>query len=618
MNQFALCVERGLRAIDQQQFPLAQQELEQALSIDPKHPAVLNLLGVVLIEKQNHTQAAVIIERALKLESNDEQAWSNLGLAKKELRDLEGAERAFRKAYSLAPTNPKVINNLASLLSDSDRPGEAITLLDTLLQAHPNFANAWCNLAMALKSSGQFKEAHQAALKALRLDDSLAQSHNVMGEVLKEFTQFTAAKKAFARALELNAGFVEALVNLGNVERELDNADSALGCFNRALEIDPSNASALTALGVLQEQLGDRDSAAHNFERAIEAEPYRAMSHYQLAQIKGRKSSQSELDALLALWKDDRLTQSEKLYLGYALFRVLEQFGRSSEAFVYLEAANAISAQANPYNDREAARYIGELIESYDKFNPDVVETLGQGLIFVVGMPRSGTTLTDQIISSHPEIESIGEVSLAFDTVRLLEQKTKQRFPLGIDNLSAEDIKELQNFYLGQVAKLSKALFVVDKTPLNFQYLGLFAKIFPSAKFIHCHRNPVDNLFSIYKLPFSETQSYAHDLAALGTYYQHYWRLMNYWRLSFEDKLIDVCYEDTVQYTKQQTKRMMTRLEMSAVAAQETFYQSARLVRTPSASQVREPIYKSSVGAWEQYKEELKPLLSSLENFYKS
>ena len=594
----------------------AEALYKKVLKKDPKNAPALNLLGVLSINLGRAEFAVQLIEKAIRIKEGDAQAHGNLGLAYRELGQLSRAERHFRRSLELNDSNPVVLNNLANLLTESQRPGLAIPLFDRALSLAPTYAEAWANLGSALLATAQFKDASIASDRALKIDPKLAPAFNTRAEVARHFANYNQAILDYRQAIELSPHYLDAHINLANVLRESEQPKQSQDVLESVLQFSPNNPQALTSLGVLAEQLGNRDTAAEYFQRAIIESPNNIMSHYQLAQLKGRRSSLEEVAEMKRLWNLEGVAEMDRMYLSFGLFKALEQQGDYEEAFEYLSAGNSINAQHNPYDDDQAQRYLRSL--SLEASRPseerDLVDDSKPQLVFVLGMPRSGTTLTEQILASHSQVFGAGEVSYAYDVARLAETLTGATYPVDIHKLTAEQLTTLANAYPSRFGSNAKsARVIVDKTPLNFQYIGLLARLFPNAKFVNCVREAMDNCFSIYKLPFGDSQSYAHSLDALGRYYRHYESLMSDWAELFPGRLYSCRYEKTVNDVETQARSLLAFVGVDFEPQVLDFHQSKRLVRTPSASQVRQPIYKSSVAAWKRYEAQLQPLQRALE-----
>jgi hypothetical protein len=293
-----------------------------------------------------------------------------------------------------------------------------------------------------------------------------------------------------------------------------------------------------------------------------------------------------------------------------------DQQGQTDKAFEAWLTANQIKAERFPYDPEKRKRHRDQTIEHSQGLAARLTEEPSQDirqLVFVIGMPRSGTSLTDQILSSHSGVSSLGEVGYADDMAVQVKKQTGELYPQGLAKLAVDDIDLLRADYLKKIpSKHSKYQVLIDKTPMNYQHLGLLAEVFPNAKFIHCRRSPMDNCFSIFKLSFADDQSYAHELTALGHHYTLYEGMMDKWKEMYPHRILDIHYEDTVADIKAQCIRLVEFLGLAFEPTMLEFYSSERLVRTPSASQVRQPIYKSSVQAWKKYEQHLQPLVSAL------
>jgi hypothetical protein len=317
------------------------------------------------------------------------------------------------------------------------------------------------------------------------------------------------------------------------------------------------------------------------------------------------------------LWNEHHMLENDRMYMAFGLARAHEQRQQYDEAFKFLEEGNRIKAEMQLYDDEDTGRFVDSLADSaqatadllgFDAGYPD------NRPVFVLGMPRSGTSLTEQILASHSQVAGAGELSYGYDTAHRVRDLTHQAFPQNMLKLSAEQLRSLGEYYLSRHTSANLAFpYVVDKTPLNFQYIGLLGLALPGARFIHCHRDPVQNCFSIHKMPFDKKQAYAHSLESLGMYYNRYWKLMQRWKAMFPGRILDVRYEDTVADIESQGRRMLDFLDLPFEQDVLDFHKTKRLVKTPSASQVRQPIYGDAVQAWKKYEKHLEPLFENLD-----
>ena len=610
-------LEAGFAAQQSGRLDEAERCYRQVLTLERDNVHALNLLGVICTNTQRSAEAVGFIERALRQTPDNPQSHANIGLAYKDLGDLDAAVRHLSRSTQLEPANPVVLNNLGNVLRAREEPRAAVEVYERALKLDPRFAECWSNLAAALNEAEEGARARQAIDRALALDPRLAQAHNNLGDILLAEARYEEALAAYTKATSLSPRYAAALINMARTQRDMDRPDDAVETLEHALTIEPGNPEAHHVMGVLREQMGDREAAAQSFRAATEAAPEMTVADYYLAQIKGRGTSDDELAALEIKWQRDDLTSTSRMYLAFALSRALEERGEYDEAFRYLSHGNRIKADARPYDDIDTAKYMDSLVESAAR--TAVRLPGGSGIsdtrpVFVLGMPRSGTSLTEQLLASHPDVSGAGELSYAYDTVHRIREMTGEAFPGNLDRLDAAGLAELGQYYLSRHSASNLATrYVVDKTPLNFQYIGVLALALPGAKFFHCRRDPIANCHAIHRMPFDDKQTYAHSLASLGKYYTRYFNLMANWKDLFGERIMDVSYEDTVADVETQARRMLDFLELPFDASVLEFHKTRRLVKTPSASQVREPIYTDSVAAWRRFEKHLGPLIDNLQ-----
>jgi tetratricopeptide (TPR) repeat protein len=609
-------LENGFRQLQEGRVAQAESTFLAVLEKDPENVHALNLLGMLYVNNFRPDDAVLCITRALKHEPNNPESHANLALAYKDQGKLDQAVEHFRRSIRLAPDNPMTYNNLGNVLREKSKPRDAIREYEKALQLDPDFAQCWSNFSAALNEADLRKAAHRAVDRALELEPGLAQAHNNRGDILLAEARYAEALTSYEKATELNPKYAAALINMARVQRDMDSAQAALTTLQRALDLEPNNPEAHHVLGVLHEQMGETQKAAASFQAAIDVAPGMAIAHYYLAQIRGRKSSDEEYATMRRIWDEADMLDNDRMFMAFGLARVHEQRGEYDQAFTFIEQGNAIKARMLPYDDQDTARFLGGLVES----TRALAEKLPAGAgcpdarpVFVLGMPRSGTSLTEQILASHSAVSGAGELSYAYDMAHRVRDITGQAFPENLKLLDTQQVRELGEYYVSRHrAENLAARYVVDKTPLNFQYIGLLALALPHARFIHCHRDPVQNCFSIHKMPFDKKQAYAHSLESLGLYYNRYRALMAQWKTLFPGRILDVRYEDTVGDIETQAHRMLDFLELPFEPGVLDFHKTERLVKTPSASQVRRPIYGDALQAWRKYEKHLGPLIRAL------
>lgn len=609
-------LEAGLKCYRQGNLDAAEKHFRQVVSRDRSNILGLNLLGMICVNTGRQEEAVQLITRALKIKPADAQAHGNLGLAYQRMGNLELAEHHFRESLNLDADKPVVWNSLGNVLREKGQAADAIKAYESTLKVNGNYPECWSNLSKALVDLGEYERAFQAVSRALQIDPTVPDFHNQIAEVYRKSSKFDLAISAYKKSLELDPTLYESMLGLATVYRESENAEAALAVLNRLIERDPGHAKAYTVLGVLKEQLGEAEAAADCFKKSIELAPGVISPHWHLSQIKGRKSTEEEILAMERFREMNGLSRQDKTQLYFSLGAAYDQQGQTDKAFEAWQTANQLKAERFPFDANKRRQHRDSIIEHSQVLAATLtgkpVQQARQ-LVFVIGMPRSGTSLTDQILSSHTSVSSLGEVGYADEMTVQVKKLTGQLYPKGLSQLGEGEIRLLRRDFLRKIdAKHAEFKVLIDKTPMNFQHLGLLAEVFPGSKFIHCRRNPIDNCFSIFKLSFADDQDYAHDLTALGQHYRLYEDMMDTWKEMYPDRILDVHYEDTVADIKAQCDRLVEFLELAFEPEMLEFYSSERLVRTPSASQVRRPIYRSSVHAWKKYERHLQPLISVL------
>lgn len=610
-------LEQGYRQHMAGQLDEAERLYRAVLQQDRDNVHALNLLGMLCVNSFRPDEAIVLITKALKFQPNNPESHANVALAFKDQGKLEQSVKHFRESIRLDPHRPVVLNNLGNVLREMGQPQEAIKVYERALQMDGGFSQCWCNLGAALNEAEKRKAARRAVDRALRLEPTLAQAHNNKGDIALAEAKYAEALECYRQAIALNPKYVAALINMARTQRDADDPETAVQTLRKALEIEPNNPEAHHAMGVLQEQLGSRENAAASFQDAIRVAPGMAIAHYYLAQIRGRRTTDAELEAMHRIWREVNMLPNDRMFMAFGLARAYEQRKDFDKAFEFLEQGNRVKAEMQPYDDTDTGRFVDSLVDCAEAAAARLGLAAGcpdPRPVFILGMPRSGTSLTEQILASHTEVAGAGELSYAYDTAHRIREITQQAFPDNMKRLSAEQLRELGEYYLSRHKPDNLAhRYVVDKTPLNFQYIGLLGLALPRARFIHCHRDPVQNCFSIHKMPFDKKQAYAHSLEALGLYYNRYWKLMQRWKALFPGRILDVRYEDTVTDIEAQGRRMLDFLDLPFEERVLDFYKTERLVKTPSASQVRQPIYGDAVQAWRRYERHLAPLIEALD-----
>lgn len=439
--------------------------------------------------------------------------------------------------------------------------------------------------------------------------------HLSFGETYAKLSEFSAAIKYIQHALEIQPDLVEALCALGRVYTQFDKPDLALPLYEKALKINHDHPKARTGMAATLTGLGRMDEAGAYLREAIERRIDAPAAYYELVQTRKFTEEPPELQSILRELDRPGLNADAVQNLHYAAGKVNNDLKRYAEAFDHFNKAK--QAAGYKFDIDQYRRFVDSMIEI---FTPGVFAA-ASGLgnpsdlpVFVVGMPRSGTTLTEQILASHPGVHGAGELAKLRRVANAIDLKSSaEDLSKPVNTLTPELTRTLAEEHLSYLRERAPAaLRVVDKEPHNFELIGLIALLFPGARIIHCRRDAIDNCVSCYVLPFSSAHSYNADLRALGLYYREYDRLMRHWNEVFPGRIFENRYETLVEDQEAQSRRLIDHLGLPWDEACLRFFDREGAVTTPSRWQVRQPIYKSSVKRWKNYESEIQPLIEAL------
>jgi len=439
--------------------------------------------------------------------------------------------------------------------------------------------------------------------------------HLSLGEAYGKLSEYSAAINHIQYALEVQPNLVEALCALGRVYTQFDKPDLALPLYEKALKINRDHPKARIGIAAALTGLGRMDEASVYLKETIERRVDVAAAYYDLVQTRKFTEEPAELQPILRELNSPGLKPEAKASLNYAAGKVENDLKRYSEAFDHFKKAK--QAEGYKFDINQYRRFIDLTIET---FTPDLFAARSnygnpsEVPVFVVGMPRSGTTLTEQICASHPEVHGAGELSKLRRVANAIGlQPSVSDFNKPIATITEGLSKTLAEEHLSYLRERAPAAQrIIDKMPHNFELIGLLNLLFPNARIIHCRRDAIDNCVSCFVLPFSSAHSYNTDLEALGLYYREYDRLMRHWNELFPGRIFENRYETLVDDQEAQSRRLIDYLGLPWDDACLRFFDREGAVTTPSRWQVRQPIYKSSVKRWKNFEGEIKPLIEAL------
>jgi tetratricopeptide (TPR) repeat protein len=612
----------GLAWLAQGKADAAAAQFREALRLQPGAPMIHNNLGNALRLLGEKDQAVSQFQQALVLDSGLAEAHSNLGQLFLEMHRLPEAADHCREAVRLRPNFPEAHNNLGNVLREQGRLAEAKACYAEALRLNPNLAMTYSNIGQALQEEGKLDDAVTWYQRGLQLEPALARIHCNLGSVLKEQEKYREALAGYERALQLDPDYAEAHHGLGSVLHDQGNFQEALARYREALRRKPDLAAAHGSLATALEQLGDLDAALQSVREALRYDARHAGAYGQLATMLRAKLPETDRAAMEQLLADPHMSAGKRLALHFGLAQVLDAVGAYDQAAEHLAQANALrqaewQKRGQGYDPAEHARFVDDLIAT---FTPAFFEGVrGFGLeterpAFIVGLPRSGTTLIEQILASHSQVFGAGELRYLRESFESLPSvMNREGTPIEcVRRLDRETARRTGQNHLERLDQLNAAaLRVADKMPDNYLYLGLIATLLPKAKLIHCRRDLRDVAVSCWMTNFQHIR-WSFDQEHIASRFHEYQRVMDHWRRILPVPLLEVDYEETVADLEGVARRLVAWCGLEWEPACLAFHETRRPVRTASVTQVRQPIYKRSVARWRNYENALAPLVAKL------
>jgi tetratricopeptide (TPR) repeat protein len=502
------------------------------------------------------------------------------GIAALNAGDIATASRAFKKALPKAPKDPALLNLMAVTEIETGRPRSAIRYLKKAIKIAPTFAEAY----------------------------------NTLGVVYRQSQDIAKAIAAFSMAVESDPDSLRALINLTHACNDANQSDLALPHITRLAEMRPQDAGVRYWLGMTRKGLGDLAGAQADFRATVTMAPGHGGAWWQLAGLKGLEidADRPALESALATHAD---LPDEAAKIAFSLFLGSEQVGDTDEAARYLIEGNALQHRAMAYvvaDDERQMADIAQCFPSVETTKPAPAKSTAITPVFVLGMPRSGTTLIEQILASHSSVYGAGECDSVARVVRQMTGDTVD-YPQSALKWRDRDYARIGADILEHLSEMAEgAEFVIDKTPRNFLYLAAIRRALPQARIIHCQRDPIDTAFSNYRQLFTNGNGFAYDQQDLVRYMTAYETLMSHWRGIMPDGFYEVRYEDVIADQKGETQRLLTYCGLDWQDACLDFHKTERSVQTASAAQVRNELYATSVRSWQPYAEHISTLIDGL------
>lgn len=592
---------------------------EKATALDPDSASAHSNLGIAWYDRGDLDRAEACQQRALAIDPAMISALNNMGSIFRNRKKPETAADYYRQVLAIAPQHVESMNNLGAVLSEMEQPEKALEILLQATSLYPDYADAHHNIAIAYLGLEQEEHAEASFKRALELKPDYPDAYRGLASLKQSQKNLQEAEKMAEKALELEPNKAETYSILGGIHADSGYPDKAEHDYARALELDPELISAYLGKGHLLMEQGRMEQAKSCFSRALELNPDCLGARMSLIQASKVKEGDENLAALVEeAEKLDSMLETRALSLHFALGKAFDDTGQYDLAFKHYLEGCRLRRKRVDYSAEDNDQY-GQAIRDF--FSRETIGRLrGEGCpsnvpIFVLGMPRSGTTLTEQIIASHPDVHGAGELPDLLDIANHPGRSTAAGYPQSLDGITQAELRILgQRYVAGLQSRDPSAPRITDKMPANFNCLGLIHLMLPHARIIHVKRNPVDTCLSCFtKLFGHKAQAQSYDLGEIGRYYRNYAQLMAHWREVLPDgAFYEVQYEDLVADHENQARALIDYCALTWDDACLSFYNNDRIVRTASITQVRRPIYQTSVERWRKYEAHLGPLLEAL------
>ncbi len=586
----------------------------KAVGIAPDSAVAHSNLGLAYYDQNSLEQAEASQQRALALNPDFDRALNNLGSIARDNGDRENAAKLYRKALDIAPGSNETVNNLLSVLIEDEKLNDALAFAEARLRHFSKDAELQRNFGRIFLLQGKLDKAESAFRNAIALNQNKADSYIGLSQVLFEKNHPKLALIEAEQALRLEPDSASALHQFALATAHLGDIDSAVSHYHKALELKPDMVASRLALGHLELEKGNFENARAHFESAAGMDGDKLSALIALSKLEKATPDSDVFKSLKRRAREAaKMPPQKAVAYHFAMGEYFEQMNEYDNAFHHFDTGVRLKRKLIDYDPDASDRLTDSLIDAFDLQTIDRLRTCANDStypIFVVGVPRSGTTMTESILNAHPSVFGAGELNdLQQQFGKIGDQQT--HVPEVLAALSDAELKRRADNYIGILRQHApEARHVVDKMPANFQLIGLIHGVLPNAKIIHVARNPFDTCLSCYTRLFERSQLHSYDLVELGRYFNNYIRIMNHWQNTLpSDAFLTVHYENLVDDLEHEARQMIAHCGLDWDDACLDFHKSKRRVRTASIQQVRKPLYKSSKAKWRNYETQLQPLI---------
>ena len=615
----------GRALAKQGRYDEAAAQLDQAIDLAPEVPLLYEDLGTVRGYQGRHTDAIGLFEKAIRLDPREASAHRKLGQALAAAGRGGEADRHFESYFDRDPVASRVAEGAEHLRAG--RADEAIATFREILRSHPENVDAMRHLGIAYwREKKKPGDAEAWLRRATAVAPDFVGAWMSLGLVLLDNAKPNDAIAAYRRAVELAPDNAAAWAGSGNAHAQAGQQEASVEAYAKSLALNPRAAGVHMSHGHALKTVGDQKSALAAYRAAIAERPRFGEVYWSMANLKVFRFEEGEIRAMEAQLERDDLTDSERIHFSFALGKAYEDKDDYPAAWSHYDAGNRLQRPLVKHDPLELEKRHEDIRAVFDR--EFLAQHARQGHeaadpILIVGLPRSGSTLIEQILASHSQVEgtselpTLGKIATSIGRFR----PRGAQFPESAKELEGQDWRAYGQRYLEDAARhrFTDRPFFTDKMPNNFPLLGLFHLILPNAKIIDARRHPLDSCIGCYKQLFAKGQNFTYDLEDLAHYYRNYDAMMSHWRAVLPGKVLTVHYEETVADLEEQVRRILDHCALPFEESCIRFHETRRAVRTASSEQVRQPIYFDALGKWQHYApfcdwlvEDLRPLVDAL------
>ena len=643
LNNINYAFDNAIKLLKDNNLKESIEQIEEILKIQPDHKKSLNLLADIFIKLNKPTESLKFINRVLKIDSSNKNTLEK----KYKLLLYVGEESAAFDTLLLLNTAHPSINTareLSNYYLKHDDEEKSDEVIQTFFESDKSYSELYKGIRHV--KAGRFKLAEESYKKVLEKDNNNIDALRLLGLLAFKNKNYSIAENLFIRAIKIDQHFHLLWDNLAKVYRIQNKLEKSKKAFRNLIKLDPYNLEALVALGTIYVKLADYDEGIKTYQKVLSLKNnnprvYLSMGHalktvgrrkecedayhkaitlyplcgegyWSLANLKTYKFSEAQI-LQMENSLDGKIQEQEKIQMLFALGKAYESKGDYKKSFTFYEKGNWMQRKIVEYNAQENSNNIDSIIDFFQKNMSGINFNSGyeaQDPIFILGLPRAGSTLLEQILSSHSSIEGTQELHNIMTIGRRIKSlNNSENYLNNLLELDSKSIKMYGKMFIDETmwTRNEKELFI-DKMPNNFPHIGLIKMILPNAKIIDARRNPMDGCFSCFKQYFAKGQHFTYDLDDIARYYKDYLRLMDFWNKFFPGSIHTVLYEDVINNSEEEVRKMLNYLQLPFEESCMDFYKSSRPVKTASSEQVRQPIYKSALNYWKNFENDLSAL----------